>query len=564
MYYLGISAFYHDSAAVLLKDGKVVVAIEEERLSRIKHDNSFPKLAIQYCLNYAEISINDIECIAYYEKPLKKLERILETYVRRFPLGILSFVSLLPEQLTKKILVEKIIKKELNYQGKIYYSTHHLSHAAAAYYPSPFNEAAVVTIDGVGEVETTCLWHAKGDQLTLLKTLHFPHSLGLWYSAFTAYLGFLTNEDEYKVMGMAAYGEPKYVSQIKQTIKVKADGSFILDLSYFNFEFSKHMWSKKLERLLGKARMPDSDLTKRHYDLAASLQVVFEEVYIGIMSHIALETKAVNLCLGGGVALNAKANGLVLDRTNFENLYIFGASGDSGAALGAALLAWYQNNKEVPRTPINNLCLGKKYSDEEIKLALDSFGNKFIYKKLNAPDLVKIVSEALEAEKVVACFSGGSEFGPRALGSRSILASAKMPIMKDVLNHIKGRELFRPFGGVILKSEAQKYFLLGSDTDLPFMNICKPVLANTSKEIAALVHQDGSCRIQTVTEQSGFIYELLSYLNKVYQKPILINTSFNIKGQPIIETPNQALDMFLHSKINFLVLGDYFISKKEI
>jgi len=427
MYILGISAFFHDSAAVLIKNGQIVFASEEERFSRIKHDNSFPFKAIKASLLHENILINDISYVAYYEKPLLKFERILQTIVETYPFSLQPFLKAMPEWFSEKIKVQHIIKKRVGYKGKIFFFPHHLSHASASYYPSPFAESAVLTMDAIGEYQTTGLWYAKGTTIMPLKIIDFPHSLGLLYSTFTAFLGFRVNEDEYKVMGLAAYGKPKFLNKIHEIVDIKSDGSFHLDMRFFGFRESFQMWSKKFEHLFGKPRKPRDVINQKHKDLAASIQAVTERVYFKILNHLYSLTKTKNLCIGGGVALNALANGKIYEKTPFKNLYVFGAAGDSGGALGATLFTYRSLSIKPPRrwpkdsSEVKSLSLGSSYSNNEIQAILKQY--KLRYQKFENEDkLLDTVSSLLNKGYIIGWFQGRMEFGPRALGNRSILA----------------------------------------------------------------------------------------------------------------------------------------------
>jgi carbamoyltransferase len=491
MYTLGISAFYHDSAAVLLKDGKVICALEEERFSRVKHDSDFPFQSIDHCLSAAGILINQVEHIAYYEKPLLKFERILENFSATYPFALKSFLKGMPEWLGTKIKVEQIIRKKLGYKNKLYFVPHHLSHAAAAFYPSSFEQAAVLTIDGVGEYQTTALWRGGKDSLSLLKYIDFPHSLGLVYSTFTAFLGFKVNEDEYKVMGLAAYGRPVYLDNILNLINLQEDGSFLLDMDYFSFRNGSRMWSNKFIELFGQPRDTKDLVTERDKNLAASIQAATEQVYFSILKHLQELTGSFKVCVGGGLALNALANGKIFSQTKFNKVYILGVSGDSGAALGAALYVQNILVENSVRVEITTQCLGTSYADDEIEEYLKT--QPVFYKKL--PTISKIVESAardLSMGKIIGWFQGDMEFGPRALGARSILSSASPRSMKDRVNEVKIREMFRPFAGSILEERTSEYFEIPSPGPFPFMNFCFIVKEDKRKELAAIVYLQDS------------------------------------------------------------------------
>jgi len=561
MYILGISAYYHDSAATIIKDGKIVCAIEEERFTRKKHDNSFPYNAINFCFSKIGLEIEDIDFVAYYEKPLLKFERIIETFIETYPFSLRPFFRAIPEWLGEKIKIEYIIRKKLGYKGKIYFIPHHLSHSSVAFYPSPFKKAAILTVDGVGEYQTTGLWYGKENRIHPLKSINFPHSLGLLYSTFTAFLGFKVNEDEYKVMGLAAYGKPRYVNLIRKLIDVKTDGSFKLDMSYFSFRESFQMWNKKFESLFGKPRFPNEPITSRDKDLAASIQNIIEEIYFKILNYLYFLTKSKNLCIGGGVALNALANGKIYNNTPFKNIYIFGAASDSGGAIGAGLYVYHEILSKKSRVFVKNLYLGSQYQSYQIEHELKRSGLK--YKKfINKNELIKKTAQLLAREKIIGWFNGAMEFGPRALGARSILSRTYPYFMKKKVNKIKIREQFRPFAGSILQEHVHQYFEVPEKNHFsPFMTFCFKVKNERKKELAAIVHKDDTCRIQTVNENNGWYYKLIKEFYTITRIPCILNTSFNLKGEPIVESPQQALKDFLKTKIDYLVIEDFLIDK---
>ena len=560
MYILGISSYYHDSAAALIKDGQVIAAVEEERFSRVKHDNSFPYQAIEFCLRYGNISIENIDVIAYYEKPLLKFERILETFIETFPFALKPFLKAMPEWLDYKIKIEQTIRKKLGFHGRIYFIPHHFSHASAAFFPSPFNKAAILTIDGVGEYQTTGLYQGEENKIYPLKSIDFPHSLGLLYSTFTSFLGFKVNEDEYKVMGLAAYGKPIYLKKISSLIKVRDDGSFQLNLDYFSFRESFTMWSKKFEKVFGKPRLPNDQITLRDKNLAASIQKATEEIYFKILNHLYSLTPSENLCVSGGVALNALANGKIYQNTPFKNVYIFGAAGDSGASLGSALFVYHQLLANKKRNKITCLYFGSHYSDSDIEKELKRFNLK--YQRFDEESLVKTTARLLAEGKIVGWFQDRMEFGPRALGGRSILCKPHPRSMKRRMNIIKKREQFRPFAGSILQENVEEYFIVPEKAHWsPFMTFCFQVKKDKRRELAAIVHEDGSCRIQTVNRKNGLYYQLIYEFYKTTGIPCLLNTSFNLKGEPIVENPKQAIEDFLKTKMDYLVIGSFIVGK---
>jgi carbamoyltransferase len=561
MYILGLSAFYHDSAVALIKDGIVIWAAEEERFSRIKHDNNFPFLAIQACFRENNIEITEIDFIAYYEKPLLKFERILENFVLTYPKSLKMFIDKIPEWLNQKIKVESIIRSRLRFKKKIFFIPHHVSHGAASYYSSKFDQAAILTIDGVGEYETTQLASGNENKINVIKSMNFPNSLGLLYSTFTSFLGFRVNEDEYKLMGLSAYGKPEYYLQIKQLIDLKDDGSFRLDMKYFAYESSSTMWSNKFEKIFGKPKQINEPFNTRHKNIAASIQKVTEEIYLLILNHLHQVTKLANLCIGGGVALNALANGKIFENTPFKKVYILGASGDSGAAIGAGLFVYHHIFNYHPNSGLKSLQLGTNYHNYLLDKSL--FSSKYQIKLYqNQKNLIRDVAKLLKQQQVIGWFQGAMEFGPRALGSRSILASPRDSKMKDKVNQVKKRELYRPFAGAILEDELKDYFHIPtSQSDFPFMNFCFQVKTDRKEQISAIIHQDNSSRIQTVNKTSGLFYDLIEAFYQLSGIPCLLNTSFNIKGEPLVESPEQAINDFKKSAMDCLVINNYLIKK---
>ena len=562
MLILGISAYYHDSAACLIKDGRVIAAIEEERFSRIKHDNNFPYKAIEFCLKSQKLKAEEIDCVAYYEKPLLKFERILETFLTTWPFSLTPFLKGMPEWLDYKIKIEATIKK-LGFKNKIFFIPHHFSHASASFYPSPFEKAAILTVDGVGEWQTTGLWQGEGNNIKPLKLINFPNSLGLLYSTFTAYLGFKVNEDEYKVMGLAAYGKPKYDVSINQLIDTKDDGSFKLNLKYFGFRESFSMYNDRFEKLFGPARKPSEKITKRHKNIAASIQKTTEEIYFKMLNHLYSITKTENLCLSGGVVLNALANGKIYERTPFKKVYIFGAAGDSGAAVGSGLFVYHsvipaKAGIQTKRQTINNLYFGSEYSNKQIEPVLNKYKLKYI--ELNETELLDKTAKLLSEDKIIGWFQGCCEFGPRALGNRSILCKPNPRDMKTKMNIIKRREQFRPFAGSILQEKVHDYFEV-PEKNLwsPFMTFCFKVKQDKKKDLVAIVHADGTCRIQTVNKTNGRYFRLIKRFYHLTGIPCILNTSFNLKGEPIVESPEQAIEDFLITKMDYLVIGEFLV-----
>ena len=596
MYILGISAFYHDSAACLLKDGQIVAAAQEERFTRKKHDASFPYQAAQYCLKEANISPSQIDNVVFYEKPFIKFERLLETYLAFAPKGFTSFAKAMPIWIKDKLFQKSALIKELkftfgeeiNWSARLLFSEHHLSHAASAFYPSPFESAAILTLDGVGEWTTTSLALGKSNNLKVIKEIHFPHSLGLLYSAFTYYIGFKVNSGEYKVMGLAPYGEPHYAELIlKKLIKLADDGSFQLDMSYFNYATGLTMTNKKFDALFGgPPRKSETNLTQREMDLAASIQKVTEDIVIKLAKSIAVETGEKNLCLAGGVALNCVTNGILLREQIFDNIWIQPAAGDAGGALGAALSIWYlHHNKErvisSERDAMRGAYLGPEFSDDEIETELKALGA--VFEKFSYNDFIDQVAVALSDGKAVGWMQGRMEFGPRALGGRSIIADPRSSIMQKQLNlKVKYRESFRPFAPSVLIEDVNDWF--EQDSESPYMLLVAAVRKNkrrkmTSDEetlfgidklniprssVPAITHVDYSARIQTVHAETNPLYHAM--ISKFKEKtgcPLVVNTSFNVRGEPIICTPTDAFKCFMGTELDVLAVGNYLLFKKE-
>ena len=596
MYILGISAFYHDSAACLLKDGEIIAAAQEERFTRKKHDAGFPSNAIKYCLKEAKISADLIDNVVFYEKPFVKFERLLETYLAFAPKGFTSFAKAMPVWIKDKLFQKSALIKELkstigkgvNWKERLLFSEHHLSHAASAYYPSPFERAAVLSIDGVGEWTTTSLAIGKGRDLKVVKEIHFPHSLGLLYSAFTYYTGFKVNSGEYKVMGLAPYGEPVYADLIRENlITVAEDGSFQLNMSYFDYATGLTMTNKKFDALFGgPPRTSETELTQREMDLAASVQKVTEDIVLELAKNIAKETGEKNLCLAGGVALNCVANGVLLREKVFDNIWIQPAAGDAGGALGAALSSWYlHHNKErfIPeeRDAMKGAYLGPEFNNLEIETELKACGA--VYKKCSEKELIDEVAAALEDEKAVGWMQGRMEFGPRALGGRSIIADPRSTLMQKQLNlKVKYRESFRPFAPSILSEDVNDWF--EQDTDSPYMLLVADVQKDKRRpmspdevslfgidklnvprsSVPAITHVDYSARIQTVHADTNPLYHAV--ISKFKDKtgcPLVVNTSFNVRGEPIICTPTDAFKCFMGTEMDFLAIGHYVLNKEK-
>jgi len=587
---LGISAFYHDSAAVLVVDGELVAAAQEERFTRKKHDFGFPAHAIEYCLNEAGLAPEQLDYVGFYDKPLLKFERLLETYLAFAPAGFRSFLKAMPLWLHEKLHLPRTMNRGLKgrYKRRYVFAEHHESHGASAFFPSPFDEAAIVTLDGVGEWATASFGTGRGNRIALTHELRFPHSLGLLYSAFTYFCGFRVNSGEYKLMGLAPYGEPKYVDTIlEKLLDLKPDGSFRMDMSYFNYCQGLRMTSKKFARLFGgPPRAPESPLTPREMDLAASVQQVTEEIMLRITRHVHEETGMKNLCLAGGVALNCVGNGRILREGPFERIWIQPAAGDAGGALGVALLIWYQllgNARQARRGDAQKASLlGPRFSSDEIRAFLDAQGAKYRFFADEA-ELCDYVSELLVSEKVVGWMQGRMEFGPRALGNRSILGDARSREMQKVMNlKIKFRESFRPFAPVVLRERVGEYFQMSPDRDSPYMLLVAPVadekriahngeaaigldkLKVIRSTVPAITHVDYSARIQTVdADRHGRFYKLMKAFEAKTGCPVMINTSFNVRGEPIVCSPEHAYRCFMATNMDVLVMEDYVLLKEE-
>lgn len=585
---LGISAFYHDSAACLVKDGEIAAAAQEERFTRKKHDSSFPTHAIRACMETAGVGIGQVDYVAFYDKPFIKFERILETYLSTAPLGFRSFIMALPLWIQEKLWLRRIIQEELQYQGKILFGEHHESHAASAFYPSPFNEAAFLTIDGVGEWATTAYGYGKDTEIKILAETRFPHSLGLLYSAFTYYTGFKVNSGEYKVMGLAPYGEPKYVKTIfDELVDLKEDGSFKMNMDYFDYVAGLTMTNERFDRLFGgPARQPETRLAQREMDLARSVQDVTEEIMMRMARHVHKVTGLKNLCLAGGVALNCVANGRILREGPFESIWIQPAAGDAGGALGVALSVYhrYANKPLLPKHGCDKMkaaLLGPEYSDESIKEYLQK--NKIPFKEVIEKELAPVTADILMNEKVVGWFQGRMEFGPRALGSRSILGDARSTTMQAKMNlKIKFRESFRPFAPVVLRERVNDYFEM--DVDSPYMLLVADVqksrlipmteeqknlfgiekLNIPRSDIPAITHVDYSARVQTVKrEDNPRYYDVIKAFEEKTGCAVLVNTSYNVRGEPIVCTPEDAYRCFMRTDMDYLVMGCCILDKSN-
>ena len=592
MYILGISAYYHDSAVCIVRDGEIVAAAQEERFTRKKHDHRFPANAVKFCLDYAGIKGDEVDLVAFYDKPLLKFERLLETYLDYAPSGLRSFIMAMPLWLREKLWIREQVAKDCGYQGKVLFTEHHESHAASAFFPSPFESAAVLTMDGVGEWATSSYGYGRGNELNLLGELHFPHSLGLLYSAFTYYTGFKVNSGEYKVMGLAPYGEPRYVRKIlDELIDLREDGSLRLNMKYFNYCQGLTMTGGAFDQLFdGPPRKPEAQLTQRHMDLARSIQEVVEMAMLRMANHVHKQTGEKNLCLAGGVALNCVGNGRILREGPFERIWIQPAAGDAGGSLGAALSVWYQYLDNQRR--VESVCggrqdgmkaayLGPEFASDDIQDYLDGIGAS--YQRLNRSALIDYVAHMLAEEKVVGWFQGRMEFGPRALGARSIIGDPRSPKMQSQMNlKIKFRESFRPFAPSVLRERVADYFEL--DCDSPYMLLVAPVQQHLRRDmseeeqslfgidklnivrstIPAITHVDYSARIQTVRrEDNPLYYDVLAAFEKLTGCAVMVNTSFNVRGEPIVCTPEHAYTCFMRTEMDALVIEDFVLEKRE-
>ncbi len=588
MYILGISAFYHDSAAAIIKDGYILAAAQEERFTRIKHDQNFPINAIKYCLKEAGITAQQLDYIAFYDKPFIKFERILETYLAYAPHGIKSFMKAIPLWIKKKIWMKELIKKELGYGGEILFPEHHESHAASAFYPSPFKRAAYLTMDGVGEWATTSYGSCDENKIKILGELHFPHSLGLLYSAFTYFIGFKVNSGEYKVMGLAPYGKPKYVQKIyDHLIDLKEDGSFKMNMNYFDYCAGLTMTNKKFNKLFGgEPRVPETKLTQREMDLARSVQDVTEEIMLRMARHVKRITGEKYLCLAGGVTLNCVGNGKLLRENIFDDIWIQPAAGDAGGAIGAAYIVYHQHlNNPLPSKKGRDLqkgsYLGPQYSNDEIRKFLSH--HSLPYQFLETDELIDVVSDLIIKEKIIGWFQGRMEFGPRALGSRTIIGDARSPSMQKKMNlKIKFREGFRPFAPSVLAEKVGEWFEI--DRESPYMLLVAEVKKEKQRrmtseetnlwgidqlnvirsEVPAITHIDYSARLQTVNKLDNSLYHGL--ISKFYEKtgcPVIVNTSFNVRGEPIVQSPLDAYKCFMRTELDVLVLENFILYKDE-
>ncbi len=585
---LGISAFYHDSAACLVQDGRIVCAAQEERFTRKKHDSSFPKNAIRFCLEYSGLEGKDLDYVAFYDKTFIKFERILNTHMAYAPRGISSFLKAMPMWMKQKLWTKGLIRSELKYTGKIIFPEHHESHAASAFFPSPFQEAAFLTVDGVGEWATASYGFGKDNKIRILAEIHFPHSLGLLYSAFTYYTGFKVNSGEYKMMGLAPYGEPRYKDLIlSELIDLKEDGSLRVNMKYFNYCAGLTMTNDRFDALFGgPPRRPESPLTQRHMDIARSAQDVTEEIMLRMARHVHKVTGQKRLCLAGGVALNCVGNGRILREGPFEDIWIQPASGDAGGALGCALLTWYQylgNSRTAHGSDDlqQGSFLGPRFDNDYIKTFLER--NRIPHAFISDEEIPQKIADLIGEQNVIGWFEGRMEFGPRALGSRSIVGDARSAKMQETMNlKIKFRESFRPFAPSVTRERASDYFEI--DRESPYMLLVAPVKREVRREITeqeremsgldklkvvrstvpAITHVDHSARIQTVNREYNPLYhEMISRFDEKYGCPVIINTSFNVRGEPIVCTPKDAYLCFMRTNMDYLLIGNYLIDKRQ-
>ncbi len=568
MYTLGISCYYHDSAAALLKNGRVIAAVEEERFSRKKFDDDFPRLAIEWCLKNAKITPNEIHSVAFYDKPILKFDRLLDNYIAVAPRGLFSFLDTIPKWIHKRLWIKNEIKKSLTgFNGEIIFPEHHMSHAAHAFYTSPYEESAILTIDGVGEWSTLSFGIAKNNSIKLTHDVRWPHSLGLFYSAFTYFLGFKVNEGEYKLMGLSSYGKPKYYDMILENlIDVKEDGSFHLNMDYFAYTFDKVMTNKKFSELFGiNPRTKDEKVEQIHFDIGASAQKVLEYILLKIVKFLYENTHMKNLCIAGGVALNGVANNKLLKESQFENIHIPPSPGDAGSAVGCVQYLHFIHNQNKRIIETNNakriqenIYVGPNFSQDEINQFLNS--NDIIYESLEKKSLLQKTAKLIANGNIVGWYQGKMEWGPRALGNRSILADPRNGNMKDILNEkIKHRESFRPFAPSILEEYVYDYF----DIKMPSPYMLFVCNVKQPEKIPAVTHVDGTARLQTVSKESNpLYYELINEFYSLTNVPVLINTSMNVMGEPIVNTPEQAYNMIVKTDMDFLVMGNNIISRK--
>ncbi len=557
---IGVSCFYHDSSACLVRDGKLVAAAQEERFSREKNTDAFPIQALNFCSQFGNVLFEDVKAIGYFEKPYLKFSRVLLEHLNLFPFSLKSFLRTMPQWMDNRLILPLIIQEELSTQTPIHFLKHHLSHAASAFLPSPFEEAAIMTCDGVGEWSTMSLGVGKGSQIILDQEINYPDSVGLLYTTITVYLGFHAHGGEGKTMGLAGYGEPRFMKEFEQIIQVFNDGSFRLNQKYFSYRYGQKMWNSNFEKLFGKPRQPNEPWEQRHYDIAATLQAVVEKIFIHAARELRKKTKAKNLCLAGGVTLNCVANAKILEHTDFENIFVQPAAGDAGGSVGSAL---YISNSLLgePRHYLDHSFLGPEFTEYEIVKALKKYGVTN-YQKMTDDEIAKKSAQAIFENKTLGWFQGRMEFGPRALGGRSILANPCSPDMKDILNsRIKKREGFRPFAPMVLKEKCSEYFNLNIDS--PYMLLAPQVRENKKSVLPAITHSDGTARVQTVGQnENPILRKLILEFEKLSGVPVLLNTSFNRNGEPVVCKPENAVDCFLNTQLDALAIGQFWVEKK--
>ena len=565
MYVLGLSCFYHDAGVALVKDGILIAAAEEERFTRKKHDSDFPINAVQYCLRAAGITIDQVDYIGFYEKPFVKFMRILETCLSAWPLSYMSWMKSMPIWLTTKLRIGRIIQERLGTEKDIIFCEHHLSHAASAFLVSPYKDAVLLSMDGVGEWTTTAYGLGRGTRMDIEGEIRFPHSIGLLFSAITAYLGFKVNDAEWKVMGLAPYGKPKYVDQFRKVVDMKPDGSFRLKMEYFAHHYStKSMFNRRWENLFGRPRRrPETELDEFHYDVAHSGQKIVEELVLNLARALYEKYKLPNLCIAGGVGLNCVANWKIYKETGFKNIYVQPAAGDSGGAIGTAFHIYNTLLGRERVFEMKHAYWGPEYTNDEIRAVLDAGGAA--YSEVSDDELLTETARRLEAGQVIGWFQGRMEFGPRALGARSILADARNPKAKDVINaKVKFREWFRPFAPAVIKERAHEYFDMPAGMDLPFMLMVPQVRPQYHSVLPAITHEDGTGRVQTLTpELNGRFYDLVKRFGELTGVPVVVNTSFNVRGEPIVQSPQDAHRTFLNTGIDALVIGNFIVTQKS-
>lgn len=559
---LGVSCHYHDSAASLIKDGEVIVAVQEERFNRIKNSSDFPISAINYCIQESGITFDDVDYVGFYEKPYLKFSRVILNHLQAWPFSLKNFLATMPNWLQDRLIIPITLNKEAGFKGKVFFIKHHLSHAASAFFVSPFEESAILTADAVGEWATMTYGVGQGNKIKILKEMQYPNSLGLLYTAITTYLGFAAHEGEGTVMALASCGEPRYLDKLKEIVTVKSDGSYMMDENFFGFNKGSRMYSNRFIKAFGPDRKPGARLEDRHRDIASSLQKFTEETLITIARHIYDKTSLDKLCLAGGLFLNCVANSKILEQTKFKEIFIQPAAGDSGGALGAALYIQHSILNNPRRYVMEHAYLGTEYPQSRIKRILLS--KNIAFTEFSDEEMVKFIAGEISQNKIVGWFQGKMEFGPRALGNRSILADPRNPNIKEMLNSkVKHREPFRPYAPVVLEERAEEFFDLKCKS--PFMLLAPMVKTEKKELIPGIVHVDGTARVQTVSKNTNRkLWQLISAFENITGIPVIINTSFNLRGEPIVCTPEDAIDCFQRSKMDYLVLDNFVIDRLKI